>query len=181
MAPPSSKLPIRRARSRWWWAAELGAQIVHSVAAHRETHYDLRTPMNMLGGVRLWIAKVPAAATGTHSVCGDQTSADRLPRPALGNPDRAARSPGRLERAARCDPEQVVPEGEQPFGAKCRFPWPEPVSDSGLSGARVQARPFSVSTICRARVPRVWASLHVALGTEFVHELRRGLPGHVQV
>jgi len=38
-----------------------------------------------------------------------------------------------------------------------------------------------VSTICRARVPRVWASLHVALGTEFVYELRRGLPGHVQV
>ncbi len=26
---------------------------------------------------------------GTHSVCGDQTSAGRLPRPALGNTDRA--------------------------------------------------------------------------------------------
>src|SRR5215831_3318937 len=151
MAPPSSKLPIRRARSRWWWAAELGAQIVHSVAAHRETHYDLRTPMNMLGGVRLWIAKVPAAATGTHSVCGDQTSADRLPRPALGNPDRAARSPGRSERAARCDPERVVPEGEQPFGAKCRFPWPERVSDSGLSGPGAGPALLSEHDLPRAR------------------------------
>ena len=94
---------------------------------------------------------------------------------------RTGPSPDRPERSARCDPEQVVPEGEQPFGAKRRFPWPERVFDSGLSGLGAGPALLGEHDQLCAGIPRVRVPFYVALGTEFVDELRRGLPGHVQV
>jgi hypothetical protein len=49
------------------------------------------------------------------------------------------------------------------------------------SAARVHAQPFPVRVISRARVAGVRAALDVALGGELVDELRRGLPGDIQV
>jgi hypothetical protein len=90
-------------------------------------------------------------------------------------------SPGGSERAARCDQQQSVSDGEQPFGAQCRFPRPERIRDSRLSGLGAGPAPFGEHDQPCTGIARVLASRHVAIGYEFVHELRGGLPGHAKV
>jgi hypothetical protein len=96
------------------------------------------------------MAKVPAAATGTHPVCGDQTSIGRLPRPALGNTDRAG--PG--HQVGRSGPPDATWSKSLRRASSRSGPsaasHSRRVSVIAASAAWVQAQPFSVSTINRA-------------------------------